>query len=178
MTLEHRVLEKEADCWIRPYTAEDAPHLAELFFRSVRTLGLRRYSAEQVAVWAPGLPTPATVHRRATDGRLTLVAIDGSERRLAYGDLEPNGHIDQLFAHPRAAGLGTAGRVLDQLISHAVQWRLASLHTEASELACSLFAGRGFELRGRRDFERQGVAIHNYAMTLEIHHNDTGQEDE
>jgi putative acetyltransferase len=153
---------------LRPYVAEDAPHLARLYFESARTLGARRYTPEQVEAWAPEPADPAVVHRRASDGRLTLVACTADGRVLAYGDLEPDGHIAHLYAHPRASGSGVAGAVLRGLIDAAAQRGYADLHVEASELARGLFERTGFRLVRRRDFEIRGIAIHNYAMALRL----------
>lgn len=153
---------------IRPYSAADAAHLAGLYFNSARTLGLRRYSPEQVAVWAPALVSAERVHKRASDGRQTLVACGDDGIILAYGDLEQNGHIDHLYAHPDASGRGVAGAVLNALISAAEAAGISELHVEASELARGLFERAGFTVSKRRDFELNGVAIHNYAMTRPV----------
>jgi putative acetyltransferase len=149
---------------IRDYRAEDAPPLATLFYDSVRTLGPRRYTSEQAAAWAPEPPDPAVVHARATDGRTTLVAVDGSGEVVAYGDLEGDGHIDHLYCRADAAGAGVASRLLDALLERAAAAGMSRLYVEASELARGLFERKGFTLVRRRDFELRGTVIHNYEM--------------
>lgn len=150
---------------IREFLASDAPALARLYFESARTLGARRYSADQVAAWAPAPVAAEVVETRALDGRLTLVATDLDGVVLAYGDLEQNGHIDHLYAHPVAAGRGIARAVLDALIMAAEASDILELRVEASELARGLFERAGFSTIARRDFEVNGVPIHNFAMT-------------
>src|SRR6185437_14968862 len=130
----------------------------------VQALGPRRYTPEQVAAWAPKPPDPADVRTRALDGRTTLVAIDASGEMVAYGDLEPSGHIDHIYCRPDAAGRGVAEALLDELVARAVRTGAPKLHAEVSELARGLFERKGFVLLRRRDFELRGVAIHNYAM--------------
>ncbi|MEH6697241.1 MAG: GNAT family N-acetyltransferase [Brevundimonas sp.] len=149
---------------LRAYVAADAGHLAQLYYDSARILGSRRYTPEQVAVWAPAPVSPETVHARTMDGRLTMVACAPTGQRLAYGDLEPNGHIDHLYAHPDAAGRGVAKALLDRLIEVARESGISHLHVEASELARGLFERAGFYVMRRREFEINGVLIHNYAM--------------
>lgn len=153
---------------IRPYSAADATHLAVLYYNSARTLGIRRYSPEQVAVWAPAPESAETVHNHASDGRKTLVACGVDGAILAYGDLEQNGHIDHLYAHPDASGRGVARALLIALISAAEAGGLSELHVEASELARGLVERAGFTVIQRRDFVLNGVAIHNYAMTRAV----------
>lgn len=159
---------RQIDFTIRQYTAADAPHLAGLYFDSARTLGLRRYSAEQVAAWSPAPASAESVHKRATDGRLTLVACGTDGAVLAYGDLEQDGHIGHLYAHPDASGKGVAGAVLNALLAAAEVSKIPELRVEASELARGLFERTGFAVIGRRDLEVNGVPIHNYAMTRRV----------
>jgi putative acetyltransferase len=149
---------------LRPYEPADAARIARLYFDSARRLGARRYSAEQVAAWAPAPQEPDQVHARAADGRTTLVAAAPDGAVLAYGDLEADGHIDHLYCRPEAAGTGVAAAVLDALIAQAQAKGLTRLYVEASELARGLFERKGFRVLHRRDFELRGVAIHNYAM--------------
>jgi putative acetyltransferase len=149
---------------IRPYAAEDAEPLAAIFYASVREVGRRDYSAEQVAAWAPRPPSPERMHARASDGRVLLVAINGEGEPLAYGDLEADGHIDHLFCRPDVVGTGVALRLYDALEATAGRQGLTELYVEASEAARRLFLRKGFSIVRRRDFAMGGVAMHNYAM--------------
>src|SRR5215469_3559912 len=85
---------------IRAYEPRDAADLADVFFRSVRQVALSAYTAAQVRAWARERRTAAWAHGEATDGRLVLVAADEDDRRVAYIDLEPDGHIDRVFCAP------------------------------------------------------------------------------
>jgi putative acetyltransferase len=142
--------------------------MAELYFRSARELGARRYSPAQVAAWAPAPVEAATVAARAGDGRTTVVAVSAAGGLLGYADLEADGHIDHLYCAPEAAGTGVAGALLDAIVGRAQAAGLPRLHVEASELARGLFERRGFTVTARRDFEVRGVAIHNWAMAREL----------
>ncbi|WP_374385842.1 GNAT family N-acetyltransferase [Brevundimonas sp.] len=110
----------------------------------------------------------ASVRVKTAGGKLTLVARGRDGKILAYGDLEPDGHIDHLYAHPEASGRGVAGAVLSALITAAEAQGITELRVEASELARGLFQRSEFSVVQRRDFEIAGVAIHNYAMTRSI----------
>lgn len=149
---------------IRPFRPEDAGPLADLYARSVRELGARDYTAEQVTAWAALGPSPERIVELAGDGRTTLVAVDGDARPIAFGDLEADGHIDHLYAAPEAAGRGVAGAVYDELEALARRRGVARLHSEASEGARRFFVRRGFAVTGRRDLDVSGVRIHNYAV--------------
>lgn len=149
---------------IRAYKPGDAPKLADIFFRSVREAGLKDYSAKQVEVWAPSPPDPERFAARAKDGRLLLVATGADDEPVAYADLEATGHIDHVYCHPDAVGTGVASRLVDRLEAEARGMGMPRLFVEASEAARRLFLRKGFREVERRDFDLQGVQIHNYLM--------------
>lgn len=143
---------------------DDAPALTDLYRDSVTELGSRDYPPAQVQAWASLTPTPARFREKIADGRTTVVAVDDVGRLLAFGDLEPDGHIDYLYSAPAAAGSGAAAAVYDALERQARAAGLSLLHAEASEMARRFFVRRGFVVTARRDFEVAGTPIHNYAV--------------
>ncbi|HXC57234.1 MAG TPA: GNAT family N-acetyltransferase [Rhizomicrobium sp.] len=153
---------------IRSYRDGDAPALVQLFYDSVRQVGRRAYSQAQVEAWAPQVFEPERFAKKATDGRTFLVAVDGRDEPIAFGDLEADGHIDYLFCRPDVVGKGVASALYDHLEETARARAAPRLYTEASELARPLFARKGFIVSARRDFVLNGVAIHNYAMAKEL----------
>jgi putative acetyltransferase len=149
---------------VRPFRLEDAPALAALFHAAVHGIARQHYSEAQVKAWAPELPDPAGFEARAADGRILLVAVDEGDVPLAYGDLQPDGHIDHLFCRPDVAGTGVTAALYAAIEAEAQARKLTRLYVEASEPARRFFLKCGFVLVARRDFEIAGVAIHNFAM--------------
>jgi putative acetyltransferase len=149
---------------IRSFRPGDAPALARIFYDAVHQVGGLHYSLEQLDAWAPAVPNPERFLEQGADGRLLLVAADDSDRPLAYGDLEKNGHIDHLYCRPDAAGTGVASALYDQLEAAARDRGLGRLHVEASEPARRFFLRKSFIVLRRRELTLGGVAIHNFAM--------------
>jgi putative acetyltransferase len=149
---------------IRAYRDGDAPALAQLFYDSVRQAARRDYRQAQVEAWAPRVQDPSRFATKAADGRVFLVAIDGKDEPIAFGDLEADGHIDYLYCRPDFVGTGIASGLYDHLESIARGRAMPRLYTEASELARRLFTRKGFAVVARHDFDLNGVAIHNYVM--------------
>ncbi len=116
---------------------------------------LRPYRAED---------TPAIARLCFDSARALGIRRYSDAQVAAFGDLEPDGHIDHLYCRPDAAGRGVASALLDALIARGAEAGLPELRVEASELARPLFERKGFRTLARRDFEVRGVAIHNYAM--------------
>jgi putative acetyltransferase len=149
---------------IRPYRDGDAPALAQIFFDAVRQAAISDYTQAQVEAWAPPVSDPARFAAKAGDGRLFLVAVNEQDGPIAFGDLEPDGHIDYLYCRPDFVGKGVASALYDFLEAHARERAMPRLYVEASELARRLLQRKGFAVVTRRDFEVNGVMIHNYAM--------------
>ncbi|MFL0356701.1 GNAT family N-acetyltransferase [Erythrobacter sp. GH1-10] len=149
---------------IRPFQEEDAPALADLTLTAIRSIGRHRYTAEQVDKWAARHPGPERFVQRARKGAHILVAVEVDGRAVAYSLLEPDGHLDMLYCHPDH----TRRRLADELLAASEQLArsksMPRLYTEASELARPAFERAGYEVKHRRDFEIDGVPIHNYAM--------------
>ena len=153
---------------IRPFQASDAGALARIFFTAIHEIAQQHYSAKQVNAWAPATPNAERFVQRGTDGRLLLVAVDDSDEPLAYGDLEPDGHIDHLFCRPDAAGTGVTSVLYDHIEAAAAERGLTRLYVEASEPARRFFLKKGFAVVERRDFEIEGIPIHNFAMEKQL----------
>ncbi len=149
---------------IRDYRPSDAPALAQIYARSVRGIGPRFYTAEQVEAWAATAPTVERVREAYGDGRVALVAVDSDDRPVAFSDVETDGHINFLYCAPEAAGRGTMSALVDVLEDRAAALGYPRLHVEASEAARPFFLRRGFTLLARRELRIGDVPIHNYAM--------------
>ncbi len=142
----------------------DAEAMAGVYRRSVRALGARDYTPEQVDAWASRGPDAARFRQKIGDGRQGWVAIDPESHICGFVDLEADGHVDFLYVDPEQAGQGVAGRLLAQVEQAARSAGLTRLYVEASETARPVFERHGYSANKRREFQIGDVAIHNYAM--------------
>jgi putative acetyltransferase len=138
-----------------------------IMLASVRTLGLRGYTPEQVEAWA-GRAELFRIEPRIEAGASVLVASEEGGGPVAYALIEPDGHFDHLYCNPDHAGHGLGTRLIEAAENLARQWGIKRLFTEASELARPVFARAGYDELHRRDLEINGVAIHNFAMEKRI----------
>jgi putative acetyltransferase len=148
----------------RPFRKDDAPALAALFHASVREVGIRDYTLEQVQAWSPAPPDPARYVQRGLEDRTFLVAVDDDDEPIAYTDLEADGHINHFYCRPDVVGTGVASALYDQLEAAARARGLSRISVNASEAARRLFLKKGFSVVRRNDLVRMGVRIHNYSM--------------
>ena len=101
-------------------------------------------------------------------GDSILVAVDTDDMPVAYALLESDGHLDHLYCHPHHTRRGLADRLLAEADRLANSLGADRLYTEASELARAAFQRAGYRVLHRRDFELDGVPIHNFAMEKDI----------
>jgi putative acetyltransferase len=149
---------------VRRYATGDAPAVADVYFRSVREGALADYSAAQVEAWTPERRAPGWFDRRAGDGRVFLVAVNGADEVVGYADLEADGHIDHMFCRPDVIGHGVGSLLYDTLEQMARSAAIDRLYVEASVAARRLFARKGFVVLHRQDLVVRGVEMHNYVM--------------
>ena len=153
---------------VRPFRDGDAHALAAITHAAISAIGSRYYSPDQVAVWAARHPGPDRFIDRAVSGHLIWVAATENDEPVAYALLDPEsdhgGHLDMLYCHPDHTRQGLADMLLDHAEKQALSLQLGRLYTEASELARGAFKRAGYCVTHRRDFEIDGVAIHNFAM--------------
>jgi putative acetyltransferase len=148
----------------REYRPSDAADLATIFYRSVREVACHFYNNAQVEAWAPVIGDSSGWNTRASDGRITIVAVDAADKPVAFGDMERDGHVDHLFSSPEALGTGAASAIYNRLEAAAMKLGLTRLYVEASECAVPFFGRKGFIQVRRNALEKRGVPIHNYTM--------------
>ena len=149
---------------IRPFHHDDAQALADITLAAIRAVGAVAYSDEQVEAWAARHPGPDRFLERAAGGSRIFIAADQSDCAVAYSLLERDGHLDMLYCHPDYTRKGLADELLAAAEQDARSLDVKRLYTEASELARPAFERAGYTVQHRRDFEIEGVQIHNYAM--------------
>lgn len=153
---------------VRLFKASDAPALAEIFFSAVHEIASAHYSPEQISAWAPEVPPAERFRLKANNGHIVLVAVDDGDRPIAYGDYEPDGHIDHLFCRPGYSRKGVTAALYRELEHAAANSGIVRFYVEASEPARRFFEKHGFVVEDRNDFSINGVPIHNWRMAKRI----------
>ena len=151
-----------ADFKIRHYRSADADSIVQIFHASVHGLANSDYTSAQLKAWSPS-PRDADWYRTRAQNRTIWVA-ERADTLIGFAELESNGHVDMVYVAPSVARQGVATALLHALESHAREAGLPGLFVEASETALPFFTRVGFGSARRREIERDGVRLHNYAM--------------
>ena len=149
---------------IRAYKSSDSNALSYIFEQAVKSIGSVHYTPEQVQAWDSRIPSPDTLNQSLSDGREVWVWVTDLDIPQAFIDLEPNGHIDLMYAHPSVSRTGATIALYSALENHARDKGIERLYVEASEAAKRFFSKQGFTTLHRRELQIEGVKIHNYAM--------------
>ena len=153
---------------IRPYQDSDAEALADLCRAAIRAIGPGAYSEEQVEAWLARHPGAHLYRERVSNGASIFIAAGEDDQPVAYALLEPDGHLDHLYNHPDHSRKGLALNLLATASLYAKHHGMTRLYTEASDLARPSFEQAGYVATEKREFEIDGVPIHNWAMEKTI----------
>lgn len=146
----------------RPYRAEDAAPLLDLFRASVHAIASDAYSAAQRESWAPAdLSAEAFAQQRARTA--TWVAEFGGSP-VGFSDLQADGHIEMLYVHPQFQRRGIARALLNHIESQAREASLRRLYAEASIPARGVFEAVGFRTIVSQTVVVRGEEMINYRM--------------
>lgn len=151
---------------IRPYRNSDFNAIVICFNRSVRQLGARYYTPEQIAAWAPELTDlQAWSHRLANGG--VFVAETGADL-TGFVRVEENGLVDLLYVDPAYVRRGIGRELLQTACVWAARRGAGRLWAEVSLAARPLFEMMGFQVEAEQTVERRGVLFKNFRMARSV----------
>ena len=151
---------------LRPFLAEDAAVVAEIFRASIAQLTGDDYSEAQQGAWASTADDVAAFAKKL--GRqLTLVAtMAGSP--VGFASLEGRDKIDMLYVHPGAAGHGAGAMLADALEKLAGGRGAEKLTVDASDTARGFFEKRGYVAQQRNSISMGDEWLANTTMSKQL----------
>ena len=147
---------------LRPYLAADTPVLAAIFAAAIHDLTGDDYDEGQQEAWASMADDEEEFGKKLAGG-LTLIATLNNAP-VGFASLKGKDHIDMLYVHPSATGLGVASALCDALEKLAGGRGAASLTVDASDNAQEFFRKRGYVARQRNSITITGEWLANTTM--------------
>jgi predicted GNAT family N-acyltransferase len=106
-------------------------------------------AAVRQAVFVTEQGIPQELEWDAADAQcLHAVIFDGASQAIATGRLLPDGHIGRMAVLPQFRRHGLGGRILEALVSAALERGHSKVVLSAQVHAVSFYRGHGFEARG------------------------------
>lgn len=146
---------------VKSYVSADCDATIQIFLGAIRDVASRDYSAAQIDAWAKVDDTDSWATRRAS--RPAWVAWR-EDVAVGFTDLEPDGHLDMMFVHPKYQGIGVASLLLATVEAEAIKQGLKRIFTEASLTAKPFFERKGFMVLARQSVETRGQMLTNFRM--------------
>ena len=151
---------------LRPFLAEDAVVLSEIFRASVLELTGDDYSEAQQEAWIAAAEEGGALTKRL-GSQLTLVAtMEGSP--IGFASLVGKDKIDLLYVHPAAAGHGVAAMLIDALEKLAGARGAEKLKVDASDTARGFFEKRGYVAQQRNSISVGDEWLANTTLSIEL----------
>jgi putative acetyltransferase len=151
---------------MRPFLAEDAPLLAEIFRAAIAELTGDDYNETQQQAWASLADDEAAFGKRL-GSQLTLVAtMEGSP--VGFASLEGKDKIGMLYVHPAVSGQGVAAMLIDALEKLAGGRGAEKLSVDASDTAYGFFQKRGYVAQQRNTVSAGGEWLANTTMQKQL----------
>jgi len=151
---------------LRPFLAEDAAVLAEIFRESIAALTGDDYSEAQQQAWAAAADDVAGFAGKLGK-QLTLVATLGGSP-VGFASLAGKDHIDMLYVHPGAAGHGAGAMLADALEKLAGGRGADKLTVDASDTARGFFEKRGYVAQRRNSISMGDEWLANTTLTKQL----------
>ncbi|QFT12554.1 GNAT family N-acetyltransferase [Vibrio sp. THAF190c] len=147
---------------IREYQPEDATHLWDLFFNTVRNVNIQHYIQAQVEAWAPSEFSMEVWQNKMDKIRPFVVELEGVV--VGYTDLQESGLIDHFFCHHEYQGRGVGRQLMSHVLNLAKQQGLKRVFSEVSITARPFYEHFGFSVVNEQTIEVRGQTMNNFVM--------------
>lgn len=162
--LLHLAWHRDAPPQIRRYQPDDLDCVIEVFLRAIRETASRDYTADQVEAWTR---IDRDVWSAKRLSRPTWVAE--CDRQVAgFIDLEPDGHLDMMYVHPKHSRRGVASLLLRAVEVHARSVDIIRLFSEVSLTARPFFERQGFDIVEPERVYRNGQYFDRFKMIKDL----------
>ncbi len=151
---------------IRRFHSSDTKKLIQLFRDAVHAIGIKHYSPEQVAVWAPEEIDEEKWHTSLKKNITFVAEIDGTI--VGFADMTHEGYFDRLYVHKDYQGRFIAVHLLRAIEKVARELGLSKITTDCSITAKLPAERMGFKVVKEQTVERRGVEMVNYVMEKEL----------
>jgi len=151
---------------IKNYTSDMARQVTDVFYESVHGIDYSIYSDAQKNAWAQ-LPRQYDSWVMRLMFKQPYVAMV-NEQMVGFIELDPDGHIDCMYALPEFQRQGVGSALYAHLLEQAEMKKMKRLYVEASFVARPFFEAKGFHLVEENQIDREGEVITNFTMELSL----------
>ncbi len=148
---------------IRAVRKGDRAACGQVYFDAVRNGTAPVYTAAQAEAWAPEEDHVEWGNRLYSG---TTWVAEGAGDIQGFITFRADGHLDLFFVRPGWRKAGVAGALYDRALEWARDRGFARLTTDASLLAQSFLARRGWQVLAEEQAGRRGQLLTRFKMVL------------
>lgn len=154
------------DCakMIRPYKLGDHIAISEIFQRAIHEIASEVYTSEQCSAWSEKKPNPDHWRMRC-EKKNPFVFVQNNEV-VGFLELDPDGHIDCMYVHPKEKRKGIASALIEHAIKSNTSAGNQRIFVEASICAKPVFEKKRFSVVKEKEVRIRDVYLKNYDMEL------------
>ena len=149
----------------RHYREGDHVAVAEIFTEAIHQLTTAHYSQTQRDAWAPR-PVDLERWRWRCERKRPFLAVTDDDVVAAFLELDPDGHVDCTYVHPRFARRGAMSLLMGHTEAVCRAQGIPRLSAEVSHTALPFFHHQGWRLQQAHPnvAERAGIRLENFLM--------------
>lgn len=140
----------------------DLEEMQELYVDTIKSICIKDYNEEQIAVWTSTVQNAERWNKVLTD-QLVLLA-EKNNKIVGYGTLDNGNYIDFFYIHKDFQGQGIANSILSQIESQAKKTGNTLLTSDVSITAKPFFEKKGFKVLKEQKNIRKGIELINFKM--------------
>lgn len=149
---------------IRTYQHGDHEEIAKIFPEAIHKIASECYTQEQCNAWSERKPNPEHWQARCRKKKPFVFVRSGVV--VGFLELDPDGHIDCLYVHPKEKRSGIASALVDHAVNACFESGVDRVFVEASICAKPVFENKGFRVIGEKKVTIRDVSLINYNMEL------------
>jgi len=147
---------------IRPATIDDVEQLAQLFRDTILTVNSKDYNEEQVNAWAATSKNIDRLKTKIKEDHFIVAEIGNVI--VGFGSITAAGYLDFMYVHKDHQRKGIASKLLHEIKTQAIKWKLAEITTDASITAKPFFEKNSFKIITQQKVYIIDVMLINYKM--------------
>jgi putative acetyltransferase len=151
---------------LRPFLAEDAFVLADIFRASIEGLTEDDYNPAQQEAWAAAADDEEAFAKRLARHMTLIATLDGAP--VGFIALDAPTSIDLFYVHPAVAGQGIGKMLYDAVEKLSAARGTAHLTVDASDTAREFFQRRGFTAEQRNTVSVGNEWLSNTTMKKKL----------
>lgn len=147
---------------IRPAVIADVNKMQRLFYNTISTIGIQRYTESQIKAWTKNAHDMGYWMEKFDKNNFYVAVLNGEI--VGFISLDKTGYIDYIYIHHNYQGQGIANALFLKIESIAKESGTRVLTSDVSYIAKPFFEKKGFVVLKKNEIEVDGEILINFSV--------------